>query len=195
MVSESREDVDSPKLKRHSGQFDIGCHNSPSASVQQPKIPAGLPSNDEETNTTFTTYTHPTILQNLSEESPVQSLPSFQSSLALSFYEELPSMLPSKPSLPPIPSLYTLTHLLPPMEDSLDLNCVLIPVQAQCEYNDLSQYRCVDQTENTLDVEQPANKESSDNNVEILNLDTAQNFLDFTVEEEKEFDFYFGSMA
>eukprot|EP00092_Neocalanus_flemingeri_P021279 GFUD01023061.1.p1 GENE.GFUD01023061.1~~GFUD01023061.1.p1 ORF type:complete len:321 (+),score=99.21 GFUD01023061.1:45-965(+) len=205
MVSESKEDVDSKEIKRHSGHFDSGYGNSelsatlqPSSSLQPSQMSEGLARCCGETISPFIPFTPPTYLQSMPEDLTSQSLPPFQSQEGLSFYEKLPSMFPQKPPSHPIPSLDTLTHLLPPMEDSLDLTGVLVPVQAQCEYHDLSQYQCVGQTENTWDMGQPADmegEEASEYNVELLDLDTAHNVLSFTEEEENEFNFYFGSDA
>jgi hypothetical protein len=172
MVSKSKADLSSTELKRHSGNFDTGHYNT---------VAVG-PASKEEPSSAFTL---PSFLQTSSEYSTSQSSHPVQCSEGLSFYD---SMFPAKGSQPPISELDTLNQLLPPMEDRLDLSGFLIPVQGQCEYSDLSQYTCVEHTENTETIDHTEG-------TEILDLDIAHHIMDFTVEEEREFNIYFGSFA
>ena len=189
MVSESKEDVDSQEVKRHSGNFDKGCSKSEEYKafiVHQSELDV-----EEESSNINGLLTFRQNMQQI-DNPESESLPSFKD------FEDFYEKIHTKTSPPPTPSLDTMTHLLPHMEDSLDLSCILDPVQGQCEYITMPQFKCVDQTEKTLDLSKLSsrgdNQEIPQYDVELFNLETANSILDFAVEEENEFNFYFGSM-
>ena len=172
MVSENKEDISNiiiPKIKRHSGHFDTGH-------CEQPEV---LQSSYEDKSSPSNTYTLPTNFQNMSEDpEPSTTFPNHD---VLSFYDELSSMSKQNNSETSLPSFGTFDQLLPTMEDSFDLNNVLLPVQEHSENSDMAQY--------SEDIQGIDDTEDRD----ILDLD--QNILNFTVEEEKEFNIYFESFG
>ena len=174
MVSVSNAEVDKrdiPEMKRHSGHFDTGHCEQPN----EDRNPEILSSNYDKECSPSNTYT------------PFHSDPTTPSCLSLhnheglSFYDELTSMSKPYESQTFLPSFDTFDQLLPTIEDSFDLNNVLLPVQEHFEYSELPHY-----SEDTKGIEDSEERD-------ILDLD--QNMLNFTAEEENEFNIYFESFG
>lgn len=200
MVSKDKEDHEQDELRRHSGNFDQGHHDKSCAEL--------VPCYEDMSSETV-------------EKSEQEYFPSNSSSS--SSYEEHLSMFPVKtlPSL--LPSPFIADTLLPTMEDSTDIDCALISDQGQwgysdqdtallgqCEYIDLDSFLkpaqgqsvCSDRESDMMPVDEKYGysdvSQNSDNHPEtgrryILDLDTAENIINFTEEEEREFNKYLAS--
>ena len=95
----------------------------------------------------------------------------FQSAECVSFYDELPSLFTDKNFQPQLSQ----DTLLPPLEDSMNLNNVLMPDLVESQNSEIYQ-----------DI--PEHSE------DILQLDLPQDILQFTSEEENQFNIFFGSI-
>ena len=110
----------------------------------------------------------------LLEESDTYSLPTHTidpcTTECVSLYDELPSLFTTKDSQPQISQ----DTFLPTMEDSFDLNTVVIPDIAEAKESEIYQ-------------------NIPKQNHDILHLDLPLDIMQFTSEEENQFNLYFGS--
>jgi len=206
MVSKDKEEHEQDELRRHSGNFDQGHYNKSHAELETDLLPCYEDMSSENVEKSEQEY----FPYNSSSAS------SYEEHLSMFPVKTLPSILPSPFTVDtPLPTMegstdieYALisdqgqrgysdqdTALLGQCQ-YIDLDSFLKPAQGQGQSgysNRESDMIPVDEQYVYSDISQNSDNHPETEGRHILDLDTAQNIINFTEEEEREFNKYLAS--